>query len=79
MVRTKALLANFCVAWLNLPPVPNKIRVNLHYLGTRLATASERGTVIRIFNVADGTRLVEFRFGYTIGIHYLVTSAYIRR
>jgi len=31
--------------------------------GTRLATASERGTVIRIFNVADGTRLVEFRRG----------------
>jgi len=31
--------------------------------GSRLATASERGTVIRIFNVADGTRLVEFRRG----------------
>jgi len=31
--------------------------------GSRLATASERGTVIRIFNVADGSRLIEFRRG----------------
>ena len=31
--------------------------------GTRLATASERGTVIRIFSVQDGTRLMEFRRG----------------
>lgn len=31
--------------------------------GSKLATASERGTVIRVFNVADGTRLLEFRRG----------------
>ncbi|XP_054284203.1 WD repeat domain phosphoinositide-interacting protein 2-like isoform X3 [Macrosteles quadrilineatus] len=31
--------------------------------GARLATASEKGTVIRVFNVADGTRLFEFRRG----------------
>lgn len=31
--------------------------------GSRLATASEKGTVIRVFNVADGTRLYEFRRG----------------
>jgi autophagy-related protein 18 len=31
--------------------------------GSRLASASVRGTVIRIFNVADGTRLIEFRRG----------------
>ena len=31
--------------------------------GTKLATASERGTVIRIFSVQDGTRLMEFRRG----------------
>eukprot|EP00088_Acartia_fossae_P022134 TRINITY_DN2340_c0_g3_i1.p1 TRINITY_DN2340_c0_g3~~TRINITY_DN2340_c0_g3_i1.p1 ORF type:complete len:440 (+),score=77.95 TRINITY_DN2340_c0_g3_i1:218-1537(+) len=31
--------------------------------GSRIATASERGTVIRIFNVTDGSRLVEFRRG----------------
>ena len=29
--------------------------------GSRLASASVRGTVIRIFNVVDGTRLIEFR------------------
>lgn len=31
--------------------------------GTRLATASEKGTVIRVFNVADGVKLFEFRRG----------------
>jgi len=31
--------------------------------GSRIATASERGTVIRIFNVTDGSRLIEFRRG----------------
>ena len=31
--------------------------------GTKLATASERGTVIRIFSVQDGARLMEFRRG----------------
>ena len=31
-------------------------------LGSRIATASERGTVIRIFNVTDGSRLIEFRY-----------------
>lgn len=29
--------------------------------GSRLATASEKGTVIRIFNVEDGAKLVDFR------------------
>jgi autophagy-related protein 18 len=33
------------------------------YSGQQLATASERGTVIRVFNVADGSRLWEFRRG----------------
>jgi len=31
--------------------------------GSKLATASERGTVIRVFNVETGARLVEFRRG----------------
>ncbi|KAK4874624.1 hypothetical protein RN001_013984 [Aquatica leii] len=31
--------------------------------GTRIATASEKGTVIRVFSVADGTKLFEFRRG----------------
>lgn len=31
--------------------------------GTKLATASEKGTVIRVFNVADNTKLYEFRRG----------------
>ncbi|KAJ3600562.1 hypothetical protein NHX12_031543 [Muraenolepis orangiensis] len=32
-------------------------------LGTKLASASERGTVIRVFSVPDGQRLLEFRRG----------------
>ncbi|XP_040568910.1 WD repeat domain phosphoinositide-interacting protein 2 [Lepeophtheirus salmonis] len=31
--------------------------------GNRLATASERGTVIRVFSVSDGSKLAEFRRG----------------
>ncbi|XP_026276029.1 WD repeat domain phosphoinositide-interacting protein 2 isoform X4 [Frankliniella occidentalis] len=31
--------------------------------GARIATASEKGTVIRVFNVSDGTRIHEFRRG----------------
>ncbi|XP_076323215.1 WD repeat domain phosphoinositide-interacting protein 2-like isoform X3 [Tachypleus tridentatus] len=31
--------------------------------GTKIATASEKGTVIRVFNVADGVKLYEFRRG----------------
>lgn len=31
--------------------------------GTELATASEKGTVIRVFSVIDGTKLFEFRRG----------------
>ena len=31
--------------------------------GLRLATASEKGTVIRVFSVTDGVKLFEFRRG----------------
>jgi autophagy-related protein 18 len=31
--------------------------------GTKLATASEKGTVIRVFSVTDGAKLFEFRRG----------------
>ncbi|XP_075231274.1 autophagy-related 18a isoform X2 [Lycorma delicatula] len=37
--------------------------------GSRLATASEKGTVIRVFNVADGTKLFEFRRGVKRCVH----------
>ncbi|VVC44667.1 Hypothetical protein CINCED_3A009551 [Cinara cedri] len=35
----------------------------ISHQGNRIATASERGTVIRVFNIADGTKLYEFRRG----------------
>lgn len=31
--------------------------------GQRIATASEKGTVIRVFSVSDGSKLYEFRRG----------------
>lgn len=31
--------------------------------GMRIATASEKGTVIRVFSVGDGSKLFEFRRG----------------
>lgn len=31
--------------------------------GARIATASEKGTVIRVFSVIDGSKLYEFRRG----------------
>lgn len=31
--------------------------------GTRIATASEKGTVIRVFSVTDSSKLYEFRRG----------------
>lgn len=31
--------------------------------GSKIATASEKGTVIRVFSVSDGTKLFEFRRG----------------
>lgn len=35
----------------------------ISHQGNRIATASERGTVIRVFNITDGTKLYEFRRG----------------
>lgn len=45
--------------------------------GKELATASEKGTVIRVFNVADGTKLFEFRRGVRrcVSISSLVFSS----
>lgn len=34
-----------------------------HPSGEQVATASEKGTVIRVFSVTEGTRLYEFRRG----------------
>lgn len=35
----------------------------LNYEGTKIASASDRGTVIRLFNTKDGTKLGEYRRG----------------
>lgn len=35
----------------------------ISHQGNRIATASERGTVIRVFNISDGVKLYEFRRG----------------
>lgn len=35
----------------------------ISHQGNRIATASERGTVIRVFNIVDGAKLYEFRRG----------------
>lgn len=35
----------------------------ISHQGNRIATASERGTVIRVFTIADGAKLYEFRRG----------------
>ncbi|CAI7782175.1 unnamed protein product [Closterium sp. NIES-54] len=48
--------------------VPHQIHVELFhqrrgYVGQRLATASSKGTVVQVYNTADGTRLHELRRG----------------
>lgn len=45
--------------------------------GTKIATASEKGTVIRVFSVHDGTKLFEFRRGMKrcVSIYSLAFSA----
>lgn len=54
----------------------NKIKfMSINKDETLLATASERGTIIRIFDIVGGTKLYEFRRGTNISnIQYIVFS-----
>ena len=43
----------------------NIIVLSINYLGNKIASASNRGTIVRLFNIENGTTIAELRRGNT--------------